>query len=849
MSSGDKFARPASSRRLPPNRSRLMLEQLESREVPATLATINDFTTPTTKDLYVPLTVTNSTKNVDFTTTSSDTHVHAQLVTGGTTVKLHVTGKAADGTDFSGDLTLRLFDSLAPATTARILDIINHGVYDGLTFHRILAGFVAQGGDPAGNGTGGTGLKLNDEITTQLTFNSPGLLAMANSGPDSSDSQFFITDPSVPLAPNLQSLNFRYTIFGQLVAGFDTFDKLIHTPVSTSGNGKPLSTVTITSATVVKNDPNGVLRVTADAGFTGTSSITVTPREGGQSGTADTFNVTFATDTINDAPFLGPIADQTTTVGTPVTFPLTATDLENDPLTYSVVSATNATNGTAVAITSSINQSTGRVTITPPADFAGTIKLKVGVKDATSSVDTQVINLVVTGAPATNIIDLDSNSDTGALTDDNVTGANTPSFTITAPTGQTVTVTVNGKAAGTAKEKGNTGKYNITLAANLLQVGANTITGTVTPKTGTATTLTPLTVTYNPSLANVYVVPGTIGSTQQITFQFSSAESNSKSEFGFFKVDDATGKIGTLTPGSAGYFAAAMARRQIVFAKGATVGASQNVTVNGGDLLVTYLVQGDTSANLMSQNPTNAKTAGKPIAFFSIVSANSDTTAHVFGADDVVHSQTIMGWEDGTSGGDQDYNDMVVSVRKFGDTLSGTLVVPTVTSRTVTVTTKLQTPTKASTGTGSPTSGEVGLIVTDDVTGKIGNLQPGDVGYAAAALARAQILFANGAAVGTVNASTLTGGQNFMFYYVPGGTAAQVVSGNPTNIGSGSKVAYFSIAGGNPDKVTHSRFFNPEQVKLTTPTPSGSYVIHMMGKLNGTAKDFDDVVFSLKFGA
>jgi len=848
MSLGDRFARPKSPRRQPTNRSRLTLEPLEGREVPATLSPLSDFTTPNTKDLYVPLTVTNTTGNVTYTATSSDSNVQVSLVTGGTTLKLTVTGTAAGGGTFQGDLTLRLFDNLAPVTTARILELVNSGFYNNLTFHRIIDGFVAQGGDPSGNGTGGSGTKIDDEFNTQVVFNSPGLLAMANSGDDTGDSQFFITDIDLSLAQQPQHLNFQHTIFGQLVAGFDTFNKIMTTPVQSSA-GTPVNPVTITSATVVQNDPNGVLRVTAPATYTGTSSITVTPSDGGASSTGDSFNVTFASDTVNEPPFLGPIANQTTTVGTPVTIQLTSTDLESDPVTYSVVSATNATGGAAVAVVTSIDQATGRVTVTPPADFVGTIKLKLGVKDAGTAVDTQVINLAVTGTPATNLIDLDTNSDTGALTNDNVTGDNTPSFTITAPTGQVVRVTVGGVAAGTAREKGNTGKYEITLPANLLKIGANTIAGTVTPSGGMATQLTPLTLTYTPSLTNVYAVPGVIGVAQQITFQFSSTESNTKSEFGYFKVDDASGKIGNLTPGSAGYFAAAMARREIVFAKGAALGTSKNITLRGGDFLVTYIVQGDTSANLLTKNPTNANSAGKPIAFFSMTAANSDSSAHVFGADDVGRSQTIMGWEDGTAGGDKDYNDMVVSIRKTGDTLSPTLTVPTTSDRTLTGTGKLQTPVKSSTGTGTPTSGEIGVIVTDDVTGLIGTLKPGDAGYAAAALARAQILFAPNATSGTSSAITLTGGQNFMFYYVPGGTAAQVVSGNPTNVGTGSKVAYFSIAGANPDKVAHSRTFNPEKVATTTPPAAGSYVIHMMGKLNGTSKDFDDVVFNFSFGA
>ncbi|MFO0824654.1 MAG: peptidylprolyl isomerase [Gemmataceae bacterium] len=808
--------------------------------MPATLTPISDITTPNTKDLYVPLTVTNTTGTVTYTATSSDPQVQATLVTGGTTIKMTVTGKAADGTTFSGDLTFRLFDSLAPTTTARIVQLVNQGFYNNLTFHRILAGFVAQGGDPLGTGLGGSGQKLNDELTTQLTFNSAALLAMANSGPDTSDSQFFITDPSVPLAPDLQSLNFRYTIFGQLVSGFDTFDKLIHTPVQSPSTGKPVNPVTITSATVVQNDPNGVLRITAPASYTGNSTITVTPSDGGASSTGDNFKVTFAADTVNDAPFLGPIADQTTAPGTGVTFKLTSTDLENDPVTYSIVSATNAADGSVVNITSKIDQATGRVTVTPPAGFIGVINLKVGVKGATSSLDTQVIKVTVAGS-----FDLQTTSDNGTLNDDNVTTDDTPTFTVFAPTGQAVRVTVNGASAGNATETSTPGQYTITIPAKLLKVGANTIAGTSTPTGGTATQLTAFTLTYSPDLKEIYAVPGVIGVSQQLTFQFLSAESNVRSEYGFFKVDDPSGKIGTLTPGSPGYFTAAMARKQIVFAKGTAVGTSKTVTVNGGDLLVMYIVQDDTSANLVAQNPTNAKLADKPIAFFSLGSANSDGTGHYLAATDPSDNQVTAGWEDGTNGGDRDFNDMVVNVRRLGDTLSGTLTVPGGVGRGVTVTSTLQTPARASTGTGTPTKGEIGVIVTDDATGLIGTLKPGDAGYAAAALGRAQILFGLSDAANTIKSLSLTGGQNVMFYYVPGGTAAQVLSGNPTNSGTGSKVAYFSITGANPDSKSHARTVGPEKASQGAVTATTPTTIHMMGKLNGTAKDFDDVAFTV----
>src|SRR6185369_17505590 len=106
------------------------------------------------------------------------------------------------------------------------------GFYNGLTFHRVIQDFVAQGGDPTGTGSGGSGTTLPDEFASDLTFTSNGLLAMANAGDDTGDSQFFITDVDETLAQLPQHLNFQHTIFGILTSGFDTFRKLIGTPAN-----------------------------------------------------------------------------------------------------------------------------------------------------------------------------------------------------------------------------------------------------------------------------------------------------------------------------------------------------------------------------------------------------------------------------------------------------------------------------------------------------------------------------------------------------------------------------------------------------------------------------------------
>jgi hypothetical protein len=279
------------------------------------------------------------------------------------------------------------------------------------------------------------------------------------------------------------------------------------------------------------------------------------------------------------------------------------------------------------------------------------------------------------------------------------------------------------------------------------------------------------------------------------------------------------------------------------------VGTTKTVSASGGDILMMYVVQNNTSANLLTSNPSNART-GATVAFFSLTGANPDQFAHVSAADDPLASQAIYGFEDLTGGGDRDYNDVVVSVRVSGSTPLTTLQVPGGTDRTIPVTSTLKSAKKSPTDTGTTKSGgEVGFFIVDNATGAIGALTPGTPGYIAAALARAQVLFAQGASVNNTTSLNLTGGQLLVFYYVPNGTAAQVLSGNPTNSATGSKVAFFSLPTANPDTKVHSRTFQPERVTQAAPTAGDPITIHMMGKLNGGETDFDDVVFTVGFGA
>lgn len=113
-----------------------------------------------------------------------------------------------------GEVVVELLPEIAPQTVNNFVFLARQGFYNGLTWHRVLENFMAQGGDPLGDGTGGPGYSIPAEFTNQLTFDQPGMLAMARSAdPDSAGSQFFITTGAAPW------LNEQYTIFGRVVSG------------------------------------------------------------------------------------------------------------------------------------------------------------------------------------------------------------------------------------------------------------------------------------------------------------------------------------------------------------------------------------------------------------------------------------------------------------------------------------------------------------------------------------------------------------------------------------------------------------------------------------------------------
>ena len=146
------------------------------------------------------------------------------------------TVKMANG----GEFTIQLFPDKAPKTVNSFVFLAREGYFNGVTFHRVLDGFMAQGGDPTGTGMGGPGYQFEDEFS-DLVFDKAGILAMANSGPGTNGSQFFITYDATPHLNNL------HTIFGQVIEGMDVVNSITRRDPSQSGfPGDAMESVTIT---------------------------------------------------------------------------------------------------------------------------------------------------------------------------------------------------------------------------------------------------------------------------------------------------------------------------------------------------------------------------------------------------------------------------------------------------------------------------------------------------------------------------------------------------------------------------------------------------------------------------
>ena len=142
-----------------------------------------------------------------------------------------------------GNFKIELFNDKAPITTGNFIKLVNDGFYNGLIFHRVIPNFMIQGGCPHGTGRGGPGYTIKDEFHPDLKHDSPGILSMANAGPNTGGSQFFITVAPTPW------LDKHHSVFGKVIEGMDVVN--IICKVNRDRNDKPFEDVVINSINII----------------------------------------------------------------------------------------------------------------------------------------------------------------------------------------------------------------------------------------------------------------------------------------------------------------------------------------------------------------------------------------------------------------------------------------------------------------------------------------------------------------------------------------------------------------------------------------------------------------------
>jgi cyclophilin family peptidyl-prolyl cis-trans isomerase len=147
----------------------------------------------------------------------------------------------------AGEFEIELFEDRAPKTTKNFIDLAEKKFYDGTIFHRVISGFMIQGGDPKGTGTGGPGYTIPDEFHKELRHSSAGILSMANAGPNTGGSQFFITLGPTP------HLDGKHAIFGKVVRGMDVIERIGKT--ATNRSDRPVTDIAMKKVAIKGEAP------------------------------------------------------------------------------------------------------------------------------------------------------------------------------------------------------------------------------------------------------------------------------------------------------------------------------------------------------------------------------------------------------------------------------------------------------------------------------------------------------------------------------------------------------------------------------------------------------------------
>ncbi|HUG70621.1 MAG TPA: tandem-95 repeat protein [Pirellulaceae bacterium] len=267
-----------------------------------------------------------------------------------------------------GKMNFQLFEQRAPRPTSRLIALAESGDYAGVPFHRIVDGFVIQGGDITnGDGTGGSSLgNFDDQFHVELQHNRTGVLSYAKSFDDTNDSQFFITEVAT------RSLDGNHSVAGILVEG----DK-IREAISNNSTENPRSVI-MNSVDIITDTENAVVMLKATPGATGTAMITVTATDVDSNQFSRTFTVNVQPDTTNTLPWLGEVSEIKVPAGQSTVFQFPIIDVEGDPSQFGVVAPTNFT----ITVPTGPVTSLADITITPNAGFVGQETVTFYVADA-----------------------------------------------------------------------------------------------------------------------------------------------------------------------------------------------------------------------------------------------------------------------------------------------------------------------------------------------------------------------------------------------------------------------------------------------------------------------------------
>lgn len=483
---------------------RLLSDVINTPTVVPGFETGANATVPAGQDTVIPITSADS-ENLPLTyqITSSSPDFTVTQLPAGTFIDMQVTDGVAGGVN--GDLVFELFNSLTPNTAASITGLVESNFYNGITFSRIVSSFVAQAGSLGGGTSYNPGYTIPDEFNSELLYDGNGQLGMARtSDNDSNSTQFFITQG------NQQGLNLQYTIFGQLVAGFSTFNQIMNLP---TGNTPANPTVTITDARVIQDDTDECILVTANAntptGASGLINVTATDGQGGTSAVGH-FEVNGVVDTdatVDDPPFLTSAANNglqfnyTMANAAPMNITLSAFDIYGSADTFSASITGSTTSGNSVSVSGDV------LTITAASGFVGAIPIQVTVSRSgdsnNSSPDTR--SVIVNVGPTTLTADATTSADPNStntftvatFTDTNADPASAFTATVAFDTGLTPT---------TATITDNAGVYSV-IASN------------VYPNAGTYTAIVSVTDTNTSSVILTFNSTVTVAAAEQPVYR------------------------------------------------------------------------------------------------------------------------------------------------------------------------------------------------------------------------------------------------------------------------------------------------------------------------------------------